>query len=128
MPAKKDINKILDKSFWVVIISIIFDMFVMAIPQNKVILSSLKALGNPIRLDILKCLISGEQCVCVLFEKLKLPQNLVSHHLGILRKNEFIKARKEGKWVHYSLNPVQFGRLGNFMGKFSIVKKKKSKC
>jgi len=115
-------------SFWVANISIIFDMFKITVLQNKVILSSLKALGNPIRLDILKCLVSGERCVCVLFEKLKLPQNLVSHHLAILRKSGFIKARKEGKWVHYSLNPVQFGRLGNFMGKFSIVKKKKSKC
>lgn len=103
-------------------------MFAMAPFQNKVILSSLKALGNPIRLDILKCLISGERCVCILFEKLKLPQNLVSHHLAILRKSGFIKARKEGKWVHYSLNPIRFVQLGNFMGKFSVKKKRKSKC
>lgn len=109
-------------------ISIKFDMFKMATPKNKVILSLLKALGNPIRLDILKCLVLGERCVCVLFEKLKLPQNLVSHHLAILRKNGFIKARKDGKWVHYSLNPMRFVQLGNFMEKFSTVKKRKSKC
>lgn len=93
-------------------------MFKMVAFQNKVVLSSLKALGNPIRLDILKCLMHRERCVCVLFEKLKLPQNLVSHHLAILRKNGFIKARKEGKWVHYSLNPARFSLLGNFMEKF----------
>jgi ArsR family transcriptional regulator len=96
--------------------------------DNKSVLSLLKALGNPIRLDILTCLLSGERCVCTIFEQLKLSQNLVSHHLAVLRGDGLIIARKEGKWVNYSLNPVRFIQLENFINSFSLVKKKKSKC
>lgn len=62
------------------------------------------ALGNEIRFKIVGYLASGEKCVCHIFKKLDLPQNLVSHHLGILRENSLIADRKDGKWVYYSLN------------------------
>lgn len=95
--------------------------------KDKNILSLLKAIGNPIRLDILSFLISGEECVCNIFVHLDLPQNLVSHHLGILRKSYLIKARKNGKWVHYSLNISKFEFLKEIIAKFSVVKKNKCK-
>ncbi len=97
-----------------------FDMFIMY--------KLLRTLGNSIRLDILSYLLSGEKCVCKIFDHLDLPQNLVSHHLGVLRKNGLIVARKDGKWVHYSLNRVKFVRLRDFVGSFSSAKNKKSKC
>lgn len=96
--------------------------------QNEIALPLLKGLGNPVRLDILRYLIPGEQCVCNILAQLNLPQNLISHHLGVLRKNGFIKARKEGKWVHYSLNSVCFVQLIQYMGLFSLAKNKKSNC
>lgn len=90
------------------------------------ILALLKALGNPIRLDILHFLVAGEQCVCNIFDHLDLPQNLVSHHLGILRKNNLITARKDGKWVHYSINHKIFSRLRDFADNFSSARNNKS--
>lgn len=62
------------------------------------------ALGNDIRFRIVEYLASEEKCVCRIFKKLDLPQNLVSHHLGILREKGLITDRKDGKWVYYSLN------------------------
>lgn len=98
--------------------------------QSRAVLSLFKALGNQVRLDILRFLISGEKCVCKIFEHLNLSQNLVSHHLGILRENELIQSRKDGKWVHYSLNTAHFESLKDFANDFASVQniKTKSQC
>lgn len=87
-----------------------------------------KVLGGDVRLDLLRYLLTGEKCVCKIFAHLQLPQNLVSHHLGVLRKNQFISARKDGKWVHYSLNSAVFLQLRNGLDAFVSAKKIKSKC
>lgn len=68
-------------------------------------------LGNDIRFNIVNYLSSGEKCVCNIFRKLNLPQNLTSHHLGILRENKVISDRKDGKWVYYSLNKKTLAEL-----------------
>lgn len=98
--------------------------------DNKQLHMMLKALANPIRLDILEYLKSGEKCVCNIFAHLNLSQNLISHHLGILRENELINAKKDGKWVYYSLNKAHFVKLEKFMSRLTKVKNinKSSHC
>lgn len=103
-------------------------MIYMISKDDKTILGILKALANPIRLHILKQLNAGEQCVCSIVEKQKLSQNLASHHLAILRENKLIVARKEGKWVHYSLNHKKLILIQSFIEFISIPGNKKSKC
>jgi len=49
-------------------------------------------------------LADGEQNVTSLCERLKLPQPTVSHHLGLLRMNNIICNRRNGKQVFYALN------------------------
>lgn len=63
----------------------------------------LQAIAEPNRLKILCLLSSGTKCVCHIQKALSLKQNLVSHHLGILRKHGLINYRKTGQWKHYSL-------------------------
>lgn len=63
----------------------------------------LKALSDPTRLKILYLLSDGELCVCEIICALDKPQSSVSHHLNILKNLGFIKGRKEGVWIHYSL-------------------------
>lgn len=55
------------------------------------------------RLRIL-CLIKEHDqiCVCDIYESLKLPQNLVSYHLGKLKQAGFVKSKKQGVKVMYS--------------------------
>jgi len=65
-----------------------------------------KALGDETRLRILKLLETKELCVCEVMVALDLTQPTASHHLGLLESAGFVKARKEGKWVFYSIaNP-----------------------
>lgn len=64
------------------------------------------ALADPIRLDILARLDDGaEHCVCELLRDTSLAANLLSYHLGVLRRAGLISARRRGRWVDYRLVP-----------------------
>jgi DNA-binding transcriptional ArsR family regulator len=68
-------------------------------------LSSLfRLLSDKTRLNILMLLAGGERNVTNLCEVLSLPQPTVSHHLGLLRMNNVIGNRRNGKQVFYMLN------------------------
>jgi len=57
---------------------------------------------EPQRIKILRLLRGGERCVCEIERSLVIPQNLVSHHLRVLREAGLVTARKEGQFVYYS--------------------------
>ncbi len=63
-----------------------------------------KALSDGTRLRIVKLLEKGELCVCDIVAALDIIQPKASFHLGVLREAGLIKDRKQGKWIHYSLN------------------------
>jgi len=86
--------------------------------NHKNMAQAFKVLGGSERIKIIRYLSTGEKCVCGIFKHLKLSQNLVSYHLSELRKNNLIIARKEGKWVYYSLNKKSFAELREFLEKF----------
>ena len=65
-----------------------------------------KAFCDANRLTILKLLQSGEKCACKLLEELHIGQPTLSHHMKILCDAGIVTGRKEGKWVHYSIDPV----------------------
>lgn len=71
----------------------------------------LKALSDATRLKILYLLSDGELCVCEIICALDKPQSSVSHHLNILKNLGFIKGRKEGVWIHYSLTDPKISEL-----------------
>jgi ArsR family transcriptional regulator len=63
-----------------------------------------KALSEEIRLRIIKLLEGGELCVCDIVSALDMSQPKISFHLNALKEAGLIKDRKQGKWIHYSLN------------------------
>jgi ArsR family transcriptional regulator len=63
-----------------------------------------KALSDETRLRIIKLLEQGELCVCDIVAALDAVQPKVSFHLSTLKEAGLIKDRKQGKWIHYSLN------------------------
>ena len=71
---------------------------------NLVTARFFKGLGDPIRLKMLEYLCDGERAVGEIVEHLGLPQNQVSMHLGCLRWCGYVKTRKEGRYVYYSLS------------------------
>jgi len=62
-----------------------------------------KALAEPARLEILNCLRGGEMTVGELVEATELGQANVSKHLQLLYALGFVRRRKEGLFVYYSL-------------------------
>ena len=81
---------------------------------------TLRLLGDPRRLELIRLLGSAERCVCEFQEILGWPQNLISHHLGALRRAGLVQARRDAQWVYYSLVPEGFeharGLLGFILG------------
>ena len=63
-----------------------------------------KIFGDGTRIRILQLLLTGEKNVGELAEALDTSQSAVSHQLRILRQNDLVKYRKEGKTVFYSLD------------------------
>jgi ArsR family transcriptional regulator len=63
-----------------------------------------KVLGDKTRLRILSLLQGREICVCDLTEVLEISQPGVSQHMRRLRQTGFVKERREGQWIYYSLN------------------------
>lgn len=63
----------------------------------------LKALGNPERLLLLCQLSQGEYCVSELEEMLGIVQPTLSQQLGVLRTEELVATRREGKQIFYRI-------------------------
>ena len=76
----------------------------------------MKALSDPNRLMIAEMLSDGEKCACKLLERFNISQPTLSHHMKILCGAGLIRGRKEGKWMHYSLDAGAFQRLAERIG------------
>jgi len=72
--------------------------------ELKKLVNFLKAISEENRLKILCILQKGELCVCDIWKHLGLPQNLVSHHLKVLKDFGLVESKKDGTNVIYSLN------------------------
>lgn len=61
-------------------------------------------LGDSGRIRIINTLLNGEYCVSHLAEALGSSQSSVSHQLRILKQNDIVKFRRDGKNIFYSLD------------------------
>lgn len=80
-----------------------------------------KALADSNRLRILDTLIQGDSCNCELKDRLGLPANLLSHHLGILRKAKLIHSRRDaldGRWIYYAANQAAIAQWQIWFSEF----------
>jgi ArsR family transcriptional regulator len=71
--------------------------------------SIMKGISQEKRLQIL-CMLSkvDSLCVCDIIERLWIKQNLVSHHLKILKDLWFVTTQQERKNIHYAINQEKF--------------------
>lgn len=70
----------------------------------KELCSFFKVLSDETRCRIFTLLLSREMCVCEIVSELKLSQPLISHHLYHLKIAGLVKDRRDGVWIHYSIN------------------------
>lgn len=79
--------------------------------------SNLKALGDPNRLRIVELLWDGEeQCACNLLSELEISQPTLSHHMAALRDAGIVRARKDGRWMHYQLDHDVLDAIAALLG------------
>jgi ArsR family transcriptional regulator, arsenate/arsenite/antimonite-responsive transcriptional repressor len=81
----------------------------------------LKILADPRRLQILDLLMNGVQCNCEIGDHLDMAPNLISHHLGVLRKSGLVIAERDpvdARWVYYSIDEPMLARLSEMFGRF----------
>ncbi|MEO8249753.1 MAG: metalloregulator ArsR/SmtB family transcription factor [Burkholderiales bacterium] len=67
----------------------------------------MRALSNPDRLLLLCQLSQGEQSVGELQELLGIVQPTLSQQLGVLRDEELVSTRREGKQIFYSVTSTE---------------------
>jgi ArsR family transcriptional regulator len=70
------------------------------------------ALADPTRLRLLNLMDGREVCVCYFVEILQQGQPKISRHLAYLRRAGIVKARRDGKWMHYSIERPEDARAG----------------
>jgi DNA-binding transcriptional ArsR family regulator len=67
----------------------------------------LRVLANEDRLLLLCQLTQGEACVSELEELLGIRQPTLSQQLGVLRTEEIVSTRREGKKIYYQLSDAR---------------------
>jgi ArsR family transcriptional regulator len=76
-----------------------------------------KALGDPIRLQLVDVLRkhAGRVCVCELTPLFDVEQPTVSHHLKVLREAGIVDSERQGLWAYYYVNPEALRELGSWL-------------
>lgn len=63
------------------------------------------------RLRIIMCLAMGEMCVNDMAIVLNLNQTTISHQLQILKSQEIVEYKRDGKMIFYNLKQVQINEV-----------------
>ena len=79
----------------------------------------LKALADPIRLQVIEALGGGERCVCELTEELGLAQSKLSFHLKVLKEAGLLADRQSGRWIYYRLQPEALESLRGWLAELA---------
>ena len=76
-----------------------------------------KALGDPIRLQLVDVLRkhAGKVCVCELVPLFELSQPTISHHLKVLRQAGLVESERQGLWAYYYVLPGVLDELAAWL-------------
>lgn len=77
-----------------------------------------KALGDPIRLQLVDVLRkhAGKVCVCELVPLFDVSQSTLSHHLKKLRDAGIVDSERQGLWAYYYVLPGAIDELAGWLG------------
>jgi ArsR family transcriptional regulator, arsenate/arsenite/antimonite-responsive transcriptional repressor len=86
-------------------------------PEKQRLAQMLKALGNPVRFQIVEFLSENQMCITNdIVKNTPLAQSTVSQHLKVLREAGLIQGEIEGPATCYCLNPEGFNWLKEQIG------------
>ncbi|MEZ5341872.1 MAG: metalloregulator ArsR/SmtB family transcription factor [Acidimicrobiales bacterium] len=82
-------------------------------PEAVELAALLKALADPVRLQLMSLIMSAGTavCACDLPAAVNRSQPTVSHHLGILAKAGLLERTQVGKWAWFEANPHRLHSL-----------------
>jgi len=77
-----------------------------------------KALGDPIRLQLVDVLRkhAGKVCVCELVPLFDISQPTLSHHLKKLRDAGIVDSERQGLWAYYYVVPGALDGIAGWLG------------
>jgi ArsR family transcriptional regulator len=77
-----------------------------------------KALGDPVRLQVVDVLRkhAGKVCVCELVPLFDISQPTLSHHLKKLREAGIVDSERRGLWAYYFVLPGALNELAAWLG------------
>lgn len=77
---------------------------------------TLRAINHKLRQQIVKLLNEQKTMkVTEIYVKLRLEQSVASQHLAILRRANIVNTVRDGKFIHYSLNPEKIASVAQFV-------------
>jgi ArsR family transcriptional regulator len=86
-------------------------------PEKQRLAKMLKALGNPVRFQIVEFLAANQMCMTnEIVANTPLAQSTVSQHLKVLKDAGMIRGEIEGPATCYCLNPEAFRWLKDQIG------------
>lgn len=88
---------------------------------NKEAAKVFKAFCDESRLTILDILKSGERCACDILDQMEIGQSTLSHHMKILCDAGIVRGRKEGKWMHYSIEKAGIASAKKMLSAYEEV-------
>ena len=79
----------------------------------------MRAISHPLRLEIM-AFIDSKKSVKVhdIYTSLQLDQSIASQHLKILRDQDFVEYKRNGKEKHYSINYDRVKTVNKLVGDF----------
>lgn len=78
----------------------------------------MRALGDPVRLEIFTLLRRGKLCACKILERFSMTQPTLSYHMKLLSEAGLVLVEKDWKWSHYSVNARTVAELEEFFHTF----------
>ena len=87
-------------------------------PEAVRMAEAAKALGDPIRLQLVDVLRkhAGQVCVCELVPLFEVSQPTLSHHLRKLRAAGIVDCERRGLWAYYYVKPEALQGLAAWLG------------
>src|SRR5213595_391119 len=85
--------------------------------QAERMASIAKALGDPVRLQLVDVLRkhAGKVCVCELVPLFAISQPTLSHHLKKLRDAGLVDSERRGLWAYYYVRPEAIKELSQWL-------------
>ncbi|MEO7524734.1 MAG: metalloregulator ArsR/SmtB family transcription factor [Ferruginibacter sp.] len=83
---------------------------------------AIAAVSDPYRMSILKEMLNrGSLRCCDMVSLTGLSQPTCSHHIKLLADSELIECRKDGRNNYFSINKINFKKLGLYFEQFSTA-------